>query len=69
MIDYLATVPRREAAVVAGRRDDDSGLLVVGVNNFDSDTFSFPSEPDAPAPYVVITDEQGGVIRFSTLHS
>jgi hypothetical protein len=53
----------------AGRAEDDSGLVVVGANNFDSDTFSFPSNEETSAPYVVVTDPQGCVIRFSILQS
>jgi hypothetical protein len=66
MITYLTTATPHAAA---GRTEDDSGLVVVGVNNFDSETFSFPSNEKASAPYAVVTDEQGSVIRFSILQS
>ena len=70
MNTYLTTLPTREAIIVsAGRPEDDSGLVVVGVNNFDSDTFSFPSNDKTSAPYAVVTDAQGCVIRFSILQS
>ena len=70
MINYLTTMPTRKDIVPsAGRARDDSGLVVVGVNNFDSDTFSFPSNEKTSAPYAVVTDAQGCVIRFSILQS
>ncbi len=70
MITYLTTMPTQENIVAsAGPPEDDSGLVVVGVNNFDSDTFSFPSNEKASAPYAVVTDAQGCVIRFSILQS
>ena len=70
MITYLTTMPIREDIVTsAGQSEDDSGLIVVGVNNFDSDTFSFPSNEKSSAPYAVVTDAQGSVIRFSILQS
>jgi len=70
MTNYLTTTRTREAIVAsAGRAEDDSGLVVVGVNNFDSDTFSFPLNEKTSAPYAVVTDAQGCVIRFSILRS
>jgi hypothetical protein len=70
MITYLTTMPIREDIVTSeGQSEDDSGLIVVGVNNFDSDTFSFPSNEKSSAPYAVVTDAQGSVIRFSILQS
>jgi len=71
MINYLATVlGSPETRVTAGKPSaEDSGLVVVGVNNFDSDTFSFPVSDDTAFPYVTITDTQRGVIHFSILRS
>ncbi len=71
MITYLTTMPAQspEAIMSAGRAEDDSGLVVVGVNNFDSDTFAFPLNDKTSAPYAVVTDVQGCVIRFSILQS
>jgi hypothetical protein len=71
MVNYLATVPgpSPETRVVAGKSSvEDSGFVVVGVCNFDSETFSFPPDT-ASVPYVTITDAQQGLIRFSILQS
>jgi hypothetical protein len=71
MLTYLTTMSAAIDTVVvsAGRKEDDSGLVVVGANNFDSETFFFPLSEKASAPYAVITDAQGCVIRFSILRS
>jgi hypothetical protein len=69
MTNYLTTMPTREGSVVVAgtRAEEDSGLVVVGVNNFDGDTFLFPAAKKLAAPYAVITDMHGSVIRFSIL--
>jgi hypothetical protein len=71
MINYLTTVPKREAIVVSGARaEDDSGLVVVGVKNFEGDTFSFPqSDESSGASYVTVLDSERRIIRFSILQS
>ena len=70
MITYLTTMPTREDCVVSEERaKDNSGLVVVGANNFDSETFSFPSSAKMDASYAVITNAEGSVIRFSILQS
>jgi len=70
MSTYLTTTPQREDFVVSGElAKDESGLVVVGVNNFDSDTFFFPPDDDATAPYVTVTDSERRIIRFSILRS
>jgi hypothetical protein len=48
---------------------EDSGLVVVSVNNFDSETFSFPTHDDASLPYATLTDSERRVIHFSILRS
>ncbi len=64
MINYFATAPAREPQVIAGEPSaEDSGL----VDNFGSDTFSFPVPDGTTFPYVTITDAQRGVIQFSIL--
>jgi hypothetical protein len=71
MINYLTTIPQREAAVLSGgRSEDDSGLVVVGANNFEGDTFFFPqNEPSGDASYLTVLDSERRVIRFSILQS
>jgi len=70
MITYLTTMPTGEELVLSEERaKEDSGLVVVGVNNFDSETFSFPLGTKMDASYAVVTDAEGGVIRFSILRS
>jgi hypothetical protein len=69
MTNYMTTMPKREGSVVVSgaRAEEDSGLVVVGVNNFDGDTFLFPTPKKLASPYAVITDTHGSVIRFSIL--
>jgi hypothetical protein len=64
-------MPARDVDVIdpKDRTDAESELIVVGVNNFDSGTFSFPPEHDSPAPYVTITDVGKGTIQFSILRN
>jgi hypothetical protein len=71
MINYLTTMPQREAIVVSGgRAEDGSGLVVVGANNFEGDTFSFPQNDVSSGPsYVTVLDSERRIIRFSILQS
>ena len=71
MIYNMTTMPARDADAIVSkdRPDADGELVVVGVNNFDSGTFTFPTEHDSPVPYVTITDVGKRTIQFSILRN
>jgi len=69
MNTYLATIPGIASDVIEGPQTDDSGFVVVGTENFDSGTFSFPQQDEVSVPYIVVTHPDGRIIRFSTLRS
>jgi hypothetical protein len=70
MVTYLTTMDAGEDFVVCEERTKENpGLVVVGVNNFDSETFVFPSAAKMDPSYAIVTDAEGGVIRFSILRS
>jgi len=52
------------------QKESPKGLVVISVNNFDSETFRFPprNEP-LVLPSVTVTDLTRGTIHFSTLRS
>ncbi len=52
------------------QKESPKGLVVVSVNNFDSETFCFPprAEPSV-LPSVTVVDLVRGTIHFSTLRS
>jgi len=53
-----------------GQKESPRGLVVISVNNFDSETFYFPprNEPSV-LPSVTVIDLARGTIHFSTLQS
>jgi hypothetical protein len=61
--------PKQESPPSAQEPTQGSEMVVVGIENFDAGTFSFPAHNNAPFPYITITDPQHGVIRFSILRS
>lgn len=70
MTSYLTSMTTGEELARPGEQaEEGSGLVVVGVNNFDSETFSFPSAAKMDPSYAVVTDADGGIIRYSILRS
>jgi hypothetical protein len=58
------------SALKKASKGSPKGLVVVSVNNFDSETFSFPPrEEPSVLPSVTFIDMARGTIHYSTLQS